>query len=200
MIKRIGVIYQDATSLGFLHGLRKRLGCEAELVKPPAAIGRQRRIQHKKALDAVRYFEKNQVDLIVRFTDADRDPWRRIREAELAEVARTAHTPVVCGVAVNSPEEWLALDPEYLAGKLGFDVRDLRAASNRTGFVKHALAKTAGGKEPMPNLVQRLVEEAGADVFGRWLRDDALREFYRDCHGAAMVAGCERPDESRGSS
>ncbi len=196
MITKIGIIYQDLNSLGFLQGLRDRLGCTAEFVPPPAAIGKQRVLTRKQAKEAWRRFKEKGVDLVVRFTDADGKRWQKTQRDELQRVPDEARSSWICGVAVNNPEEWLALDVAHLASSLNRPPAELADPEKRTGVVKHAideLAQRNGRKKS--EVVARIVRDAPADVFRRWLKNDALRKLYSDCRLAATRANCETPNE-----
>lgn len=196
MIKRIGVIYQDRNSVGFLRGLRDRLKCEAEFVEPPARIGKPRILPPKRAKLAWAYFQKQGVDLVVRFTDADRDRWQDVRRKELDVVPNQGKSIWICGVAVNNVEEWLYLDEAHLATLLRIPSADLKDSENRAGCIKSALSRLSEecGKDKS-EVVARIVRDAPPEVFRRWLTDDALREFYTDCRAAATAADCETPNE-----
>ena len=195
MIRKIGVIYQDRNSIGFIQGLRDRLKCDAELVEQPAAIGVQQRLTRKSARQVWRYFQANGVDLIVRFTDADRDRWQEVARDERATFPDAAHAVLVCGIAVNNPEDWLALDAGYLSETLGVPAQELKDPTRRTGLVKHSLPKLARGGDGKSEVVARIVRDAPHEVFRRWLDDDALRAFYADCRAAATAANCAPPNE-----
>lgn len=193
MIRKIGVIYQDAVSRGFLEGLCARLGCQAELVEPPAAIGTTRDLPRKQARHAWEYFRKQQVDLVVRFTDADRERWQNVRRSEAQRIPSEAGSMWLCGVAVNCVEDWLALDVNYAARWLQVPADPLRNAQNRVGAMKSALAATP--TESSCERSRKFVAEAPPDVFRRWLAQDSLRTFYDDCRAAASNAGCETRNE-----
>ncbi len=195
MLTRIGIIYQDSTSLGFLRGLRDRLDCKAELIGPPTAMGKNRRLPWKSAKLAWRSFQKKNVDLVVRFTDADRSRWQQVRRQELKIVPPEAGSLWVCGVAVNNPEEWLALDLDYLARVLEVPRADLDNSVQRTGRIKHAISRLGRAGDGVSNLVAGIVRDAPPEVFRRWLEDESLQTFYEDCRAAAKRANCETPNE-----
>jgi len=195
LIRTIGIIYQDRNSLGFLDGIRKRLNCDARLVGPPAGIGNTRDLPRKQAQLAWAHFQKNQVDLVVRLTDADRTRWQDVRRDELERVPLEARSIWICGIAVENLEEWLCLEPGYLAEALAIPKSELSSPQNRTGVVKNAVAMRRRTEEDSSEVVARIVCEAPVGVFRRWLRDDALRCFYSDCRDAAKQADCETPNE-----
>jgi hypothetical protein len=195
LIRRIGVIYQDQNSLGFLRGISDRLRCQAEFIDPPAAIGREQRLTGKHARDAWRYFRAKDVDLIVRFTDADGDRWQDIKRKEMSTFPNQASSLFVCGVAVDNPEDLLSLDPAYIAPILGVPPAHLTNPATRSGLVKSALARLTRNGEGASEIVARIVRDAPSPVFRRWLGDKALRTFYTDCRSAAKAADCETPSE-----
>jgi hypothetical protein len=195
LIEKIGVIYQDAISLGFLRGLRDRLQCSAEIVLPATAIGKTRQMPRKAAKSAWEYFRRNGVHLIVRFTDADRNPWRDVHKRALGVVPSEARGLWICGVGVDNPEEWMCRDACCLAGVLSVPIDELLNPANRVGRVKHALGQVKRPDEKLSDAVARIVRDAPTEVFRRWLEDPALRTFYTDCRAAATAADCDTPNE-----
>ncbi len=195
MIRTIGVIYQDRNSLGFLEGVRRRLKCDAKLVDPPAGIGNTRDLPRRQARLAWAHFQKKGVDLVVRLTDADETRWQDVRRDELHRIPSGASSVWICGVAVENPEDWLSLDPGYLAAALGIPNSELSSAQNRIGAVKRAIATRRRAEEDSSEVVARIVCEAPSEVFRRWLKDESFRCFYTDCRGAASRENCETPNE-----
>ncbi|MBN1513265.1 MAG: hypothetical protein JXB13_14715 [Phycisphaerae bacterium] len=198
MIARIGVICQDRNSFGFLLGLRDRLQCGAELVEPPAAIGKQQRMKRSQARDAWRFFQKQGADLVLRFTDADRGRWQTVQRGETSAFPEEARPLLVCGVADPAPETWLALDSHYLCERLAIDEADLDRLdeARRIGFVKHAIAKVASDRQMRKSeVVAELVRDAPGPTFRLWLGNSALAALYNDCRAAAARAGCDTPNE-----
>lgn len=194
MIQRIGVIYQDVNSRGFLEGLRDRLDCDAELIPPPAAIGKQRVMRRRDLKNAWSHFQKQNVDLVVRFTDADSVPWRDVQRKEVQRTPEDAKSLWVCGVAVENVEDWLALDPDYLASQINVLVSDLQDPSTRTGCVKSAINRQSTSTRS--ETVRHIVRSLPTDVFRTWLQGcDSLRTFYADCRQAAARQNCETPNE-----
>lgn len=199
MIGRIGVICQDRISLGFLHGLRDRLRCEAEFIEAPSRLcrsGKEQRLRRKDASAVWRYFRSKQADLVVRFTDADRSRWQDVYRDEMRIFPDEARALFICGVAVNNPEDWLCLNPQHLSQVLGVAESELRDESRRTDRIKRALTKLARGQKGQSEVVAELVRNAPHEVFHRWLQaDEALRSFYSDCRRAAAADHCETPNE-----
>ena len=195
MIQRIGVIYQDRISFGFLRGICGRLGCEAKLVEQPAAIGRTRLMLRLTAKSAWRYFKERGVDLVIRFTDADRNRWQDVHREELKRSPVDARSTWVCGVAVECPEDWMCIVPAYLAESLGIPESELADSKNRIDRIKKAIGANRKGDEDTSDVAARIVRKAPHDVFRQWLKDDALRKFYQDCRNAAAKADCDTPNE-----
>lgn len=194
MIQRIGVIYQDVNSRGFLEGLRDRLNCEAELIRPTSHIGRQRVMRRRDLKTAWRDFRNQNVDLVVRFTDADGNPWTSVQRTELDRTPDDARPRWVCGVAVDRPEDWLALDPDYLATRLDVSAAELRNAATRTGHVKKVIERASASSKSVT--VRDIVRSAPTEVFRRWLSGcDSLRSFYQDCRQATARQDCDTTNE-----
>lgn len=192
MIRKIGVIYQDVYSLGFLDGLKSRLGCAAQLVRPPASVGPTQFMTRKQVRIACERFRREGVDLVVRFTDADEKAWREVlKEEKKVFVGTEFEARFVCGVAASNPEDWLSLDSKYLASELEMDVGLLRDG-RRSAAVKRAIGLAARlANVGSADIVRRLVAEAPGGVFQQWLQDDAFKQFYRDCRSIAIRLGCE---------
>ncbi len=191
MIRKIGVIYQDANSLGFLQGLKDRLGCNAELISYPAQIGTVRVMPRRQLKDAWRYFHnKEGVDLVLRLTDADGHSWQEVQRKELARIPEGTRESWVFAVAVECIEDWIALDQPYLAKALGIDPTSLRPGGDRVDIVKNAIKRSRPPNEPTPDAVARIVRDAPPVVMKRWLKDDAFQEFYSECRAAAKRADC----------
>lgn len=195
MIRKIGVIYQDLNSLGFLRGLRDRLKCEADLILPPAAIGKTQRLPRKYAKLAWLYYQKKGVDLVVRFTDADGSRWQDVKRKELDVVPPDCRDIWICAIAVNNPEEWLCLDVDYLSRALQIPNEELQNPQHRVGRVKRAVKDAQTSNKRQSDVVARIVRDAPTQVFRQWLQNDALRTFYSDCRAAAARADCETPNE-----
>ncbi|MEE9269372.1 MAG: hypothetical protein V3V49_03840 [Candidatus Krumholzibacteria bacterium] len=195
MIRKIGIIAQDANSIGFLRGLKERLECEAELVDPPARIGCTQFLPRNKALLAWEYFKKKRVDLIIRFTDANGSRWQEVQRKEKEVFPQEAQSLLVCGVAVNTVEEWLGLDAAYLAKFVQVPESELADANARTGRIKTALVRAMEGDESKSETIKRFVSDAPAVVFKKWLGDAALRRFYQDSRLAASQADCDVRNE-----
>lgn len=193
MIERIGLIYQDAISFGFLKGLMTRLKCAATLISPPTQVGKSQHLTRKQAKIAWAFFDKKGVDLVVRFTDADKDRWQEVQRQEVSAFPEKARAMVVCGVAVNDPEDWLAIDRSYISRKLDIPESELADSGHRTDRIKKAIARMRSPDEYTSDLVARIVSQAPREVFCRWLKkDSALRSFYDDSRFARQLRGPKR--------
>jgi hypothetical protein len=196
MINRIGVLCQDRISFGFLLGIKRRLQCDAELVEPSTGgIAKSTTMTRRQAKLALADLRHRGADLIVRFTDSDRNRWQEIARNE-ERVFVDAGSTFVCGVAVNNVEEWLALDQSYLASVLSVDVRSLEVESQRTDIIKGALKRMRNPDQPQSEVSAQIVQQAPPEVFRSWLRsDDSLRRFYQTCRAAALRDSCDVPNE-----
>src|SRR5260370_11933836 len=141
MIERIGVVCQDRNSFGFLQALKRRLNCAAELIEPTTGfLGKSTTMTRKQAtLAAKDLFDKRRVDLIVRFTDADRNRWQDIRRQEQGVFPDQFASMIVCGVAVENTEQWLALDRGYIGLALGIPHAAALAPQELTEAIKSAI-------------------------------------------------------------
>lgn len=197
MISKLGVIYQDINSLGFLQGLQQRLKCEAELVRSNTTAGRSQYMTSAQARQAWNYFQNQGVDAVIRLTDADLQPWQEVKRTELKvfpKALRNSHL-LVCGVAVNNTEEWLALDAQDLARRLGQNATRLPSGPDRTDVVKKWIRNAVEPGRTKSEVVRRLVLEAESNVFKAWLRDESFRDFYQECRNLAERFNCDTPNE-----
>jgi len=93
------------------------------------------------------------------------------------------------------PEDWLAREAEYLARRLDVPESESTDVRNRTGLIKRAISRLGRNGDGAIDVVARIVHEAPAVVFRRWLQDDAFQSFYTDCRAAATRADCETLNE-----
>ena len=189
MIDRIGIIYQDAYARGFLEGLQSRLQCKAELVPPSTSAGRSRHMTKAQARKASNYFRNRRegsVDIVIRFTDADGKRWQDVKRDETSIFPDDAAELLVCGVAVENTEEWLASDPDYLARALEIQPADITNARDKSSVIKAAINRTLADGERVSDVVARLVQETPPHVFKRWLANEAFRDFYEGCRAIAQ--------------
>jgi len=198
MIQRIGVIYQDVYSRGFLEGLKLRLACHAELVPTQGNVGRSKHMKRRNARNACLFLLGKNVDVIIRFTDADGADWQDVKRRELDVFPASVREILVIGVALNNPEEWLALTPDYLAAKLGIDARALRNDPDKSSVIKCAIdvqCRTPDGLSDVAGFVARLLADAPSPVFRMWLREDSFKRFYQECRGIASRFECDTRNE-----
>jgi hypothetical protein len=125
MIRRIGVIYQDATSLGLLIGLQQRLGCSAEIVEPTASIGRSTNMNRRQATLAWQQFYSRGAELIIRLTDADGNRWQDVKRYELDVFPPASRSILICGVCDRNVESWLTACAPAFATWVGKSVADV---------------------------------------------------------------------------
>lgn len=196
MIEKIGVIYQDPTSLGVLLGIRDRLGCTAELIPPKPSIGAPRLLPSRQIKKAVKYFLSQRVDLIVRFTDADGQGYQDTERTEVQRVPEQYREIWVEGVAVENVEDLLCRSRNNLAEVLGIQVSELECAMTAGGRVKHLIAELFGAGEKTSEAVRRFVRELPEAAFRRWLQDSSFRRFYDACRRAAALQDCEVRSEA----
>jgi len=142
------------------------------------------------------YFcQARRVNAVVRFTDADRARWQDVRRDELAVFPESAQSVLVCGVAVNNTEEWLALCPEYMGEQLGLDPTAIQNDPDRSSIIKGAIDRKRAADEKGSDVVARLVSSAPEPVFKRWLQEPSFRDFYVECRRIASQFGCQTRNE-----
>lgn len=196
MNQRIGVIFQDLHSLGLLEGLRERLRCDAELVQPPAPIGRQSVATRKNLLLAWRSFSRQGANLVVRLTDSDAVPWQHVRREETNRSPEEAREIWVVGVAVENVEGWLLkCRPPHIEDFFGGEAP--ASQQDAPGWLKRRIGELSRecGKPPQ-EVVSDFVAGLPTEVFRQWLQsDESLKCFYSDCRAAATRVDCHTPNE-----
>jgi hypothetical protein len=194
VINRIGVLCQDRNSFGFLLGIARRLNCQATLIEPATgSLAKSTFMSQRQARIAVADLQRKAVDLIVRFTDADTNPWQEVKRHEEQSFPGFSRPILVCGVAVDNVEHWLALDLSYISSSLNLPNLASVPREELTGIVKHAIAQQGA---PASEIVASIVTNAPADVFHSWLNaDPSLRRFYQECRAAAIRSNCQVPNE-----
>jgi hypothetical protein len=194
MITCVLVIAQGPNDIGFLMGLRDRLGCGAELINYQADPRLRQRSSLLKRGQAKLICEVslNQypVDLIVRLTDGDTRRCHEVRNKTVEAFPENVRAMLVCGVCDRDVEHWLSLDPHYLARELEFDPSELPAARlERSSFVKSKVSQRAKAtRTSFVDVVAELVREA---PLHSWLANPAFADFYDQCRDAAQRRGCE---------
>jgi hypothetical protein len=196
VIEKIGLLYQDSNSLGFLLGVRRRLSCHAQFIDPPGAIAKSTTMTRRQSRLAWEFFQRQSVDLVLRFTDADGNKWQDIRRAELESFPEGARAILVCGVAVENVEQILAIDAAFVEQRLGIESFSSIPRHEQTDSIKAALIRMRSNDEPASAVVEKLVAEAPSEVFRRWLTDsESFGRFYSDVRAAALRSGCSVPNE-----
>lgn len=191
MISKIGVIVQDSHSLGLLEGMKRRFGCDAELVQPVGPVGKSTYLNRGQAKSACAQFKHKGVDIILRFTDADNDRWQDVRKKELRILEKYAcGTPVVCGVAVRNTEHWLVR-----MGVAAMLQVNLNSSDDPTGDVKGAIGRRKPSGEGKPDYVARLVSDQADDTFKQAFDCNAFDAFYSDCRAIAKRFDCDVSNE-----
>jgi hypothetical protein len=195
VIRNIGILCQDRNSFGFVLGLQRRFGCHAEVFEPTGVPLQSTMLTRAQAKLASLQMEQVSADLIIRFTDADRLRWQNVKRHELEMFPPNVRPFLVCGVAVNNVEEWLALDLNYLAHRLSVPVELLQPVEDRSGVIKRAIANLHRLDHEAFEIVANIVVNAPPEVFKTWLRDESFASFYSDCRAQATRVGCQVTNE-----
>lgn len=199
MIRRILAVCQGPNDVGFLRGLRERLGCPADLINAfDLPILRQRETITKRS-DARAIWDECQrlgADLIVRITDADGKAVQDVVKHERYRFPSQAQSALICGACDRSIEHWLALDIAYAAASLGFHQEDYPSDKRgQSGFIKERLRSTRQSQESYADRVERFVREAPPATMRIWLDDPGFCQFYDDCRRIAAQHQCEVTNE-----
>ena len=198
MIRKIGIIYQGANDRGFLEGLKRRLGCDAEFVDSRTR-GRNKLSIGRDAAKNWSAFKAKGVDLVVRLTDSEGSRWQDIKKKEIERFPEDMKGVLICGVNQFAVESWLAIDRGFLEEEVGIPASEKISSNDLVGRVKSAISRhdfSLSSKE----VVRHLVESAPLAVFKRWLKEPSFRGFYDDCRGAAKRQNCPINDEVTGQS
>lgn len=195
MIEKIGVLCQDPNSFGFVLGLKRRLGCKAELFRSTTgSLTKSTEMTRSQARLAWAILSRERVDLVIRFTDADGQRWQEVKRREIDVFPKEVESLLVCGVAENNTEQWLALDASYIEDKLDLKPNSLSSPESTTGSIKNAIALKKPADKAVHEVTAKLVNDAPHDVFQNWLKNSpSLRDFYSNCRAAALRAGCKVP-------
>ncbi len=192
MIERVILVGQGENDIGFLEGLRDRLGCEAESVTYLLGLPRLRQRGHfTLKRDAARISEGHpSADLIVRLTDGDADRPQDAYREELRRWPASVQSKLVCGVCDRDIEHWMCLDPDYAARRLCYSLGQLpKERKERTGFLKGRIDEMRGSQS-RKDYVARFVREAPKETVLRWLANPAFRHFYDQCRDKAQQHDC----------
>lgn len=191
MIRRILVVGQGPNDLGFLEGLRDRLGCDAELVDYSRDPSLRQRGSYTRRSDARLIWQRfRNVDLIVRLTDGDTYRPQEACRTEGQRWPEEAKSLLIVGVCDRDVEHWLCLDPGYAGRVLGFDPGHLPADREaRSGFIKNRIRRVCPDGE-YQSFVAGIVKKAPPESLKRWLENGAFADFYEQCRAAAQRHDC----------
>lgn len=196
MIRRIALVGQGPNDIGFVNGLKDRLGCDAKLVDLTSRPILRSRGSYTRSKDAKLITGEAQgADLVIRITDAAKDRWQKVVREEKKRYPNELQGRFICGACERDIEHWMALDPRYAAKQLHFEVEDLpKQRADRTGFLKHHIQRRVTGGDYV-EFVSQFVRDASPQTMKQWLRNPAFRQFYDECIAAAKRANCDVNDE-----
>lgn len=196
MIQRIGVVRQGPNDIGFLRGLRDRMGCNAELVELRVRSKNRRTIRSEFRKAWVQAKQLG-VDLVVRLTDSDGPNWQDIQREELDGSPEESRSLLVIGVAAPNVEGWLAADWNYCSTKL--NLGHTPAAEDLTGAIKKGISRSRAPDQDFSNFVAHFVADVPTQGFEHWLENPSFRKFYGDLRAFVMRhhQDCRIRDEVR---
>ncbi|HSW46552.1 MAG TPA: hypothetical protein VLM89_13375 [Phycisphaerae bacterium] len=196
MIEHIVLIGQGPNDIGFLEGLRDRLGCHAQITDyRNLTILRQRGslTRPKDARQIIQQcFSRQPVDLVIRLTDGDSQQPQAVAQKERRRFPDRVDSLFICGVCDRDIEAWLALDVPYLAKTLGFNPADLpEDREAKSAFIKNRIKKSLGPAQTYTTFIADYVKNAPPRTLKQWLANPAFSAFYDDCRTAANSHNCE---------
>lgn len=183
MIEHVAVVWQGPNDIGFIAGLRDRLGCAAKLVR--ARRRGNKYIAKHEAKKIVVGLMGERFDLIIRLTDSDAEDWRQVQRVETDNWPDQVRSQLVCGVAEGTIEVWLALSRGYLEKQFGIPANEILPRSALIGRVKAALRKSVPAGD-YADRIRHFVADAPKEVMRQWLTDASFRDFYVQCRDAAI--------------
>ncbi|MBI4579934.1 MAG: hypothetical protein HY718_09550 [Planctomycetes bacterium] len=199
MIRKIILVGQGPNDIGFLEGLRDRLGCDAELLDyTDRPVLRQRgTYTRRKDADLIwREFQAAGGDLLIRLTDGDTHSTKTVINTEIRRYPAEAEGLLVCGVCDRDVEHWMGLDRGYLCEYLDCLPTDVpNERQDFTRFVKSRLERIAGDDRDFRGAVAAFVRRASRSTMKAWLEHPSFATFYDDCRQAAIRDDCPVPNE-----
>lgn len=203
MIRKVILLAQGPNDVGFVRGLQRRLGCQAEMIDAKGDPGLRLRGQTMTARDVKRTItklHKEGGDLLVRLTDADKRPPQEILKAEKGRFVEQGEQRVVVGVCDPDVEAWITADLDYAARILDFKLQEVpKDRVGRSGFIKSRIEQKAMERSlTETDFVEQFIIEVPSEVMKRWLSPHsgkAFRRFYDECVAAAQRADCPVQDE-----
>ena len=196
MIRNIVLIGQGPNDIGFLEGLRDRLGCHAEITdyRDEPILRKKGTLTRPKDARLIinRCLSRQPVDLVVRLTDGDTKRPQDIARKERTRFPERIDSLFICGVCDRDIEAWLTLDVSHLARTLGFDPTELPVDREaRSAFIKNRITRSLQQDQTYTAFVADFVRQAPSSVVKRWLANPAFSAFYDDCRAAAERHDCE---------
>ena len=167
MIRHIVLISQGPNDIGFMEGLRDRLGCDAQIIdyrNDPLLRRKGAQTRPKDARFIINRYLRN-VDLFIRLTDGDETRPCEVAREERMRFPESVHSMFVCGVCDRDVEAWLALDAPYLAKTLSFDPVVLPLDREaRSAFIKNRIRRALPPDQTYTAFVANFVRQAPKDV------------------------------------
>ncbi len=203
MIRKVILLAQGPNDVGFVRGLQRRLGCQAEMIDFTSDPGLRLRGQTMTARDVKRTLRKlheESGDLLVRLTDADESRAARVAQREKERFEQHGEERVVVGVCDPDVEAWITADLAYAAEILDFERGKVpKDRVGRSGFIKSRIAGKARELSlTETDFVEQFIAQVPSEVMRRWLSTHsgkAFRRFYDECVAAAQRAACPVQDE-----
>ena len=191
---RIGYYVQGDADEAFVWGLARRWCPHADLA-PGRFRGSSRESFRREIFNALRDLKEDKgCDFLVILTDADVNPWRKVKSKEGPKVPAECQHLTVFGVADRNIECWLAIDRKSLADEIGCEEREI-PADDPSGFLKRRLelGERDQDKDRAKTRVRDFVARAPLKV---WIENSAsFEDFYMDIRRLSLRSDCSIPNE-----
>ena len=195
---RIGYYVQGAMDESVVRGLAKRWCPDAELAdgRFRGSSGESFRREIRKSLMSLK--DGKECDVLVVLTDADANPWRKVKQRESSRIPDDCKHLTLFGVADRNIECWLAADRSALADELDCRVEDIPVLpEDPSGFVKGGFERRARNRgQDVRECVSGYVERA---LLKPWIaKSVSFEAFYEDARRLALLTECPFPNERDG--
>ena len=189
---KIGYCVQGDADEAFIRGLAARWCPGVSLIQGVFRGASQETLKRKIAKSLVELRDSKRCDLVVYLTDADREPWRDVKNREFAKIPEDRRHLTIFGVADRNIECWLAIDRSSLARELDCYEQEIPRDAP-SDFVKQRFGLSGRDKELGKTRVRNFVKQAQLKT---WIeRSDSFEDFYEDARDWALQNNCSLPNE-----
>lgn len=192
---RIGYYVQGDMDDAVVRGLAQRWCPDAELASPRFRGSSRESFRRELRKSLIDLAGVKACDILVVLTDADVNPWREVKNREMAKIPDDYRHVTLFGVAERNIEWWLAIDRGALAHELDCRVEDIPGDEpHLSNFIKRRFGMTnRDTREDAKARVRKYVLEAS---LGPWIQGSRSFEgFYAEARSWALRNACSLPNE-----